>query len=78
MVTLRSAAEQGRDHRLTAHGLKGTAWNFGARRLGDLAASLEGASSGQLGSRLGELATTLETTLAALRAESQALAVQPG
>ena len=78
MVTLRSAAEQGRDHRLTAHGLKGTAWNFGARQLGNLAASLEGASSGQLGSRLGELAATLETTLAALRAESQALAVQPG
>ncbi|RAI60822.1 hybrid sensor histidine kinase/response regulator [Roseicella frigidaeris] len=74
MAALASAAEQGGDHRLTAHGLKGTAWNFGARRLGNLAASLEGASGAQLRSCLAELGTTLEATLIALRAGRDAAA----
>jgi signal transduction histidine kinase/CheY-like chemotaxis protein/HPt (histidine-containing phosphotransfer) domain-containing protein len=54
-------------HRKTAHRMKGVAWNLGAQRLGDLAASLEHRPGPEVGACRPELEQLLQATLGALR-----------
>jgi signal transduction histidine kinase/CheY-like chemotaxis protein/HPt (histidine-containing phosphotransfer) domain-containing protein len=65
LAVLRDGAEP-EAHRLAAHQIKGAAWNLGAQRLGDVAASLEGQAGTELRSRLPDLEAVLEASLAAL------------
>ena len=73
MVSLIAAAEQGAPHHEIAHGVKGAAWNLGARRLGDLMGALEKLPSTELRARLPELDQVVQATLTELRQISATL-----
>ena len=68
--TLAAIAAPGRTREECAqalHRLKGAAWNFGAKRLGDLAAALEAEMPTDIAARREELAQVFEETIQALR-----------
>ncbi|MFC7476394.1 ATP-binding protein [Dankookia sp. GCM10030260] len=67
VARLARAADRGDPYHEVAHGLKGVAWNFGARRLGDLVQALDGLDPAELRQRLPELRQVMEASLAALR-----------